>query len=198
MTEETKKVREQSVKDLLLSIGENPNREGLRKTPFRVAKAYDELFEGYTENPKEYLQATFAEDGVVEENTEGPNYAQGMVIVRNIKFYSHCEHHMVPFFGKMHVGYIPGNKVVGLSKICRVVEAYAHRLQIQERLTKQVADLMWEELEPQGVIVVCEAEHMCMKMRGIKSPCADTVTSAVRGVFERPEVRAEFLSLMKE
>lgn len=191
-------MREDAVKELLLSVGEDINREGLVETPKRVAKMYDEVFGGYKIDPKQFLQKTFQDDAGIEDfSIENPNYNQGMVIVRNISFYSHCEHHMVPFFGKVHVGYIPGKKVVGLSKIARVVDAYARRLQIQERLTKQIADLLWQELEPQGVIVVVEAEHLCMKMRGIKNPCADTVTSAVRGIFKELPTRQEFFQLLK-
>lgn len=191
-------MREDAVKELLLSVGEDINREGLVETPKRVAKMYDEIFGGYKIDPKQFLQKTFQDDAGIEDfSIENPNYNQGMVIVRNISFYSHCEHHMVPFFGKVHVGYIPGKKVVGLSKIARVVDAYARRLQIQERLTKQIADLLWQELEPQGVIVVVEAEHLCMKMRGIKNPCADTVTSAVRGIFKELPTRQEFFQLLK-
>lgn len=192
-------VREYCISTLIGSIGEDVHREGLLKTPYRVAKMYDEIFGGYKINPAPMLSsATFAADGVVEaDDDEGPNYEQGMVIVRDIEFWSHCEHHMVPFFGKAHVGYIPNGKVTGLSKIARVVDAYARRLQIQERLTKQIADCIWDTLEPQGVMVVVEAQHLCMKMRGVKNPCADTVTSCVRGVFERQEVRSEFLELIK-
>lgn len=197
---QTRITREQSIRDLLCSIGEDPTREGLIRTPYRVAKMYDEIFGGYKIDPAPMLSsATFAADGVVEDTGDvGPNYEQGMVIVRNIEFWSHCEHHMVPFFGRAHVGYIPKGKVTGLSKIARVVDAYARRLQIQERLTKQIADCIWDTLEPQGVMVVVEAQHLCMKMRGIKNPCADTVTSCVRGVFEKQEVRNEFLELIKQ
>lgn len=190
--------RELWVQKLLESIGEDPNREGLVRTPYRVAKMYDEVFGGYAVDPKKLLETTFKEDAGIEEIEEGQlNYNQGMVIVRDISFYSHCEHHMVPFFGKVHVGYIPGKKVVGLSKIARVVDAYARRLQIQERMTKQIADVINEVLEPQGVIVVIEAEHLCMKMRGVKNPCADTVTSAVRGAFQELPTRMEFLQLIR-
>lgn len=194
-----RELREYHIRELIKDIGEDPTREGLVKTPYRVAKMYDEIFGGYKIDPTPILSsATFAADGVVETNDdEGPNYEQGMVIVRDITFWSHCEHHMVPFFGKAHVGYIPKGKVTGLSKIARVVDAYARRLQIQERLTKQVADCIWNVLEPQGVMVVVEAQHLCMKMRGVKNPCADTVTSCVRGVFEQQAVRQEFLELIK-
>ena len=190
--------RELWVRKLLLSIGEDPEREGLKDTPRRVAKMYNELFKGYEVDPKKLLTTTFQEDAGIEDRADGKlDYTQGMVIVRNIEFYSHCEHHMVPFFGKAHVGYIPGKKVVGISKIARVVKAYAQRLQIQERLTKQIADAIEEVLEPQGVIVVIEAEHLCMKMRGVKNPCADTVTSAVRGAFQEMPTRMEFLQLIR-
>lgn len=203
MTEEAKdyyntRRREEAVEALLESVGEDTKREGLVETPKRVAKMYDEIFGGYKVSPEELLAKTFEDDAGIEDAEEGkPNYNQGMVIVRDISFYSHCEHHMVPFFGKVHVGYIPGKKVVGLSKIARVVDAYARRLQIQERMTKQIADLIWKELEPQGVIVVVEAEHLCMKMRGVKNPCADTVTSAVRGIFQEMPTRQEFFQLMR-
>lgn len=189
--------REVCVKTLLESLGEDPEREGLKETPKRVAKMYDEIFGGYKIDAKELLNKTFAEDAGIEEEVDGINYMQGMVIVRDIAFYSHCEHHMVPFFGKAHIGYIPNKRVVGLSKLCRVVDAYARRLQIQERMTKQIADCIQEVLDPQGVMVVVEAQHLCMKMRGIKNPCADTVTSTVRGLFEQPTTRAEFLQLIR-
>ena len=198
--EEASKRREKEetefhIRSILTTIGENPEREGLFDTPKRVAKMYKEVFGGYGIDPSALLQsATFAADGVVED---GVNFEQGMVIVRNISYYSHCEHHMVPFFGKVSVGYIPKGKVVGLSKIARVVDAFARRLQIQERFTKQIADCIWETLEPQGVMVIADGQHLCMKMRGVKNPCADTVTSCVRGVFEKLEVRQEFLQLVK-
>ena len=120
-----------------------------------------------------------------------------MVIVKDIEFFSHCEHHMVPFFGKVHIGYIPGKKVVGLSKLCRLVNCYAHRLQVQERLGQQIADSIMKYLEPEGVIVVIEAQHLCMKMRGVKNPSSDTVTSCIRGCFMNNETRQEFLNLIK-
>ena len=193
-----KELRETAVRVLLSSVGEDTTREGLVDTPSRVAKMYEEVFGGYKIDPKELLERTFAEDAGIEEvKSDGINYLQGMVIVRDIKFYSHCEHHMVPFFGTVHVGYIPNKKVVGISKIARVVDAFARRLQIQERLTKQIADTIQEVLQPQGVMVVVEAEHLCMKMRGIKNPCADTVTSTVRGLFEQATTRQEFLQLIR-
>lgn len=195
--EAIKAAREQHIRAMLESVGEDPDREGLAETPKRVAKMYNEIFGGYAIDAKELLKKTFAEDAGIEEEHDGVNYKQGMVIVRDIKFYSHCEHHMVPFFGTVHIGYIPNKRVVGLSKLCRVVDAFARRLQIQERLTKQIADVIQEVLEPQGVMVIVEAEHLCMKMRGIKNPCADTVTSTVRGQFEDPTTRAEFLQLIR-
>lgn len=196
---EVLKKREELIGELLASVGEDTQREGLLETPHRVAKMYNEIFGGYDIDPANFLKKVFEDDAGIEDFDESnPDYNQGMVIVRDIAFYSHCEHHMVPFFGKVHVGYIPGKKVVGLSKIARVVDAYARRLQIQERLTKQIADILWEELDPQGVIVVIEAEHLCMKMRGIKNPCADTVTSAVRGIFKEYPTRQEFFQLMRK
>lgn len=177
-----------AVKMLLHSIGENPDREGLAQTPERVCRMYSEIFAGYKQDPREILSTVFSDEN-----------HQEMVLVRNINFYSHCEHHMVPFFGKAHVAYIPNGTVVGISKIARLVECFARRLQIQERMTSQIADTMQEVLDPLGVMVVIEAEHLCMKMRGIKNPCADTVTSAVRGVFKdnSNQARAEFLQLIK-
>jgi GTP cyclohydrolase I len=178
---------ESAVYQLLMAIGEDPGREGLIETPARVAKAYDKFFGGYVQDPKEILGMTFSDDPHKE-----------IVIVRNIQFYSHCEHHMVPFFGKAHVAYIPDGKIVGISKLARLVECFARRLQVQERLTSQVADTIDEVLAPLGVMVVMEAEHMCMTSRGIEKSGTTTVTSAVRGVFkEKPEARAEALSLIK-
>ena len=181
-----KGVIEYSVVDLLKAMGEDFKREGLKDTPARVARMYSEIFEGYGQDPEKILERTFSD----EDHHE-------MVIVRDIDFFSHCEHHMVPFFGKVHIAYIPNGRVVGLSKLVRLVECYAHRLQIQERMVTQIADAIEKSLEPLGVMVVIEAEHLCMKMRGVKNACADTVTSAVRGAFmENPETRAEFLSLI--
>jgi GTP cyclohydrolase I len=180
---------EKAVKDILTSIGEDPNREGLLDTPDRVTRMYKELFAGYSQDPKSILARTFSAEG-----------HQEMVIVRDIQFYSHCEHHMVPFFGKVHIGYIPNGSVVGLSKLARLVECFARRLQIQERMTTQIAEAIQQYLSPLGVMVVVEAEHMCMKMRGVKNPCADTVTSAVRGIFRDPTetARTEFLTLIRK
>lgn len=178
---------EQGVRLILEGIGEDPEREGLLKTPERVAKMYEEVFAGMTEDPAEHFEVTFD-----EEHEE-------MVLVRDIPFYSMCEHHLVPFFGYAHVAYIPRVErgICGLSKLARLVDAYAKRPQVQERLTSQVADMLIEQLDPQGVIVVLEAEHMCMSMRGVKKPGAKTTTSAVRGIFESKEAtRAEALSLI--
>lgn len=182
---EWRKELEENIESILRLIGENPLREGLVDTPKRVAKMYDEIFSGYGENPLEILSTTF--------NDENHNE---LVIVRRHQFYSHCEHHMVPFFGTATVGYIPREKLVGISKIPRLIDCFAKRLQIQERMTSQIADTLCRVLDPMGVMVVIEAQHMCMRMRGVKSPCSDTVTSAVRGVFEEDhKARTEFLSL---
>ncbi|GMB07866.1 GTP cyclohydrolase I [Thermolongibacillus altinsuensis] len=178
---------EQAVRLILEAIGEDPNREGLLDTPKRVAKMYAEVFAGLNEDPKQHLQTVFS-----EEHEE-------LVLVKDIPFYSMCEHHLVPFFGVAHVAYIPrGGKVTGLSKLARTVEAVARRPQLQERITATVADAIVEALDPHGVMVVVEAEHMCMTMRGVKKPGAKTVTTAVRGVLETDaEARAEILALIK-
>lgn len=178
---------EQAVRMILEAIGEDPNREGLLDTPKRVAKMYAEVFEGLSQDPKEHFATVFGEDH------------EELVLVKDIPFFSMCEHHLVPFFGKAHVGYIPrGGKVTGLSKLARAVEAVAKRPQLQERITSTIADSLIETLDPHGVIVVLEAEHMCMTMRGVKKPGAQTVTSAVRGVFtEDAPARAEVLSLIR-
>lgn len=174
------------VRRVLMDIGENPAREGLIDTPKRVAKMYNEIFSGYSVDPKAALGTTF-------EATE----CNEMVIVKDIQFFSHCEHHMVPFFGKVHIGYIPQGRVVGLSKLVRLTDAFAHRLQIQERLTTQIADTIDEVLSPLGVIVVIEAQHMCMQMRGVRNQTSSTVTSVVRGVLkDEHTAKAEFLSLI--
>lgn len=190
MDEKIKAARCAAVHTLLATVGEDVSREGLVETPMRVAKMYDEIFGGYKEDPKEILSKTFAEDDVVDNI-----YDKGMVIVKDIDFYSHCEHHMVPFLGKVSIGYIPDKKVIGLSKLCRIVNCFAHRLQIQERLNKQIADAITEYLQPKGVIVIIEAQHLCMKMRGVKNATATTTTSVVRGLFTDSTVRAEFLQL---
>jgi GTP cyclohydrolase I len=173
---------ERLVGELLEAIGEDPEREGLRATPRRVAAMYEELFAGIDDDPERYLTVTFAADH------------DEMVMVRDIPFASLCEHHMIPFMGKVHVGYIPGDdgRVTGLSKLARLVDAYARRLQVQERMTTQIADTMEKVLAPRGVLVVVEAEHLCMSMRGVKKPGTLTITSAVRGLFrDDPRTRAE-------
>ena len=176
-----------AVAEILAAIGENPEREGLQRTPKRVAEMYAEILSGMTEDPREHLKTQFKEDGCGE-----------MVIIKDIPLYSVCEHHLMPFFGSAHVAYIPKNGVItGLSKIARVIDGYAKRLQLQERLTVQIADAMMEVLAPRGVLVVIEAEHMCMTMRGIKKAGSVTSTSAVRGIFETSDkTRAEALSLI--
>lgn len=179
-----KKIRE-AVHLLLEAIGENPKRDGLRETPDRVARMYEEIFGGGEEDPRESLAKQFD-----EQHRE-------MVLVRDIPFFSMCEHHLMPFFGKAHVAYIPRGHVVGISKLARVVEAFARRPQVQERLTSQIADIIIEELKPEGVAVVCEAVHTCMTMRGVKKPGAAVLTSAMRGIFQKnPSTRAELMSLL--
>lgn len=177
------------IRDILQKIEPDTyTREGLVGTPNRVARAYDELFGGYSIDPKKTLGTTF-EEGFEKE----------MIIVRNISFSSHCEHHMVPFIGKVHIGYIPDKKMVGLSKMVRLVDCLSRRLQVQERLTAQIAQTIEDVLDPLGVMVVVEAEHLCMKIRGVEDACADTVTSAVKGAFrQNVETRAEFLSLIRK
>jgi GTP cyclohydrolase I len=177
---------ERAVRELIEAIGEDPEREGLLGTPDRVARMYAELFEGLRCNPREHLSVGF-EVGHDE-----------MVILKDIPFYSICEHHFMPFHGKAAVGYIPDGRVVGLSKLARLVEGYARRPQIQEQLTGQIADALMEELQPDGVAVVIEAEHLCMTQRGVKKPGSRMVTSATRGAFRKNDVtRAEFLSLVR-
>jgi GTP cyclohydrolase I len=177
---------EYHVKEILRLIGENPEREGLLDTPKRVRKMYEEIFAGYTINPRDVLGVTF------DENHEE------LVIVKDIVFYSQCEHHMAPFFGKVHIGYIPSGRIAGLSKFARLVEAITRKLQVQERVTSEIADILTEILVPHGVMVVVEAEHLCMCSRGVKKPGSVTVTSAVRGRFRTDSAsRAEFLSLIR-
>ena len=175
------------VRELLVAIGEDAGRDGLVATPGRVAAMYEELFAGIDDAPERHLTVTFAADH------------DEMVMVRDIPFASLCEHHMVPFMGKVHVGYIPGDdgRVTGLSKLARLVDSYARRLQVQERMTTQIADTMEKVLAPRGVLVVVEAEHLCMSMRGVKKPGSLTITSAVRGLFkDDPRTRAEAMSLI--
>lgn len=178
---------EKAVRELLLSIGEDPDREGLRSTPARVARACAEVFAGLSVNPDEELSTVFHEDH------------QEIVLVRDIPIYSVCEHHLVPFFGVAHIGYIPNDTgmVTGLSKLARLADMYAKRPQVQERLTRQIADAMVAKLHPRAVIVVLECEHLCMSMRGIRKPGSVTTTSAVRGGFKKNAAsRAEVLSLI--
>ena len=174
------------IKDLIQLCGDDPNRDGLQETPYRVLKAFLEYTEGYREDPKSHLEKTFDVDH------------QELILVKEIEFHSVCEHHFAPFFGVAHVGYIPNEKITGLSKIARMVEGYAKRFQVQERLTSQIAQAMEEILEPKGTMVVIEAKHMCMCGRGIKKSSAATTTSSVRGIFaEKSDARAEFLSLLQ-
>jgi GTP cyclohydrolase I len=180
---------ERAVTEILLALGEDPERDGLRDTPGRVARTYAEQFRGLQQAPEDVLTTVFDADH------------DEMVLVRDIEVYSTCEHHLVPFFGKAHVGYIPNPKgqITGLSKLARLVDVYARRPQVQERMTSQIADAMMRVLEPRGAIVVIEAEHLCMSMRGVRKPGAKTVTSAVRGSFrESDSTRAEAMSLLMD
>jgi GTP cyclohydrolase I len=176
-----------AVRELLVAVGEDPDRDGLKNTPDRVARAYAEMFAGLHVNPDDVLETTFDE------------HHDELILVKDIPLYSTCEHHLVTWHGTAAVGYIPGpdGRITGLSKLARLVDLYAKRPQVQERLTSQVADAMVRRLGPQGVIVVVEAEHLCMAMRGIRKPGARTVTSAVRGIFKSdPRTRAEAMSLI--
>ena len=178
---------EAAVRELLLAVGEDPDRPGLQDTPARVARAYAETFAGLWQDPAAVLATTFDEDH------------DELVLVKDIPMYSTCEHHLVPFHGAAHVGYIPGDdgRVTGLSKLARLVDVYARRPQVQERMTRQIADALADGLKPRGVIVVIEAEHLCMAMRGIRKPGSTTVTSAVRGIFrDNAATRAEAMSLV--
>lgn len=182
-----KKRIEKAVREILSAIGEDAKRQGLRDTPARVARMYEEIFSGINKNPEKELDVIFE-----KEHDE-------IILLKGIPLYSVCEHHMVPFIGTAHVAYIPsGNRITGLSKIARIVDGYAKRLQVQERLTTEIADCIMKKLKPQGVMVVVEAEHLCMSMRGVKKPGVLTVTSAVRGVFRsNQKTRSETLALMK-
>jgi len=174
-----------AVRELLVAIGENPNREGLEGTPRRIAEMYREVFCGMDQNPMDVLSVGF-EEGHEE-----------MVVVRDIPFFSMCEHHLLPFHGIAHVGYIPKGRVVGISKLARAVELFARRPQVQERLTSQIADAIMEVVRPHGVGVVMEAEHLCMTMRGVKKPGSKVVTSANRGIFRtKADTRAEFMAIV--
>jgi len=176
---------EKAVCEILLAVGEDPNREGLRDTPSRVSRMYAELLEGVSHDPAEHLETIFHE-----------KYDE-IVLLRDIPFYSICEHHLMPFIGKAHIAYLPDGQVVGVSKLARIVDSFARRLQLQERLTDQIADFLMRNLKPKGVSVVLEASHSCMTIRGIKKAGAVMVTSALRGIFKSdPRSRSEVLTLM--
>lgn len=178
---------EEAIRLIIEAVGEDPNREGLLDTPKRVANMYEEIFSGINQDPKELFELVFSE-----------NYEE-LVLVKDIPFYSICEHHLIPFFGKAHIAYLPRNgKVTGLSRLARAIETVAKRPQLQERITSTVADAINEKLDPHGVMVVIEAEHMCMTMRGVKKPGSKTITTAVRGSFETDQcARSEILTLIK-
>lgn len=183
--EKTEKIA-RHMRDIISILGENPEREGLLKTPERIAKSYQFLMQGYSQDPEEILRsALFKED-----------YRQ-MVIVKDIDFYSMCEHHLLPFFGKAHVAYIPNGQITGLSKIARVVEVFARRMQVQERMTTQIKECIQNTLQPLGVMVVIEAQHLCMQMRGIQKQHSITTTSDFTGAFQQQKTREEFINLIK-
>lgn len=188
LTEERQARIQAAVREILLAVGEDPDREGLLETPARVARMYDEILAGMREEPREHLQKQFSADKHGE-----------LVLVKDIPIYSLCEHHMLPFYGRAHIAYIPKDgRITGLSKLARMADGYARRLQVQERLTTQMADAVMDVLRPRGVLVVIEAEHMCMTMRGVQKPGSLTVTSAVRGYFETDvKARAEAMSLIR-
>jgi GTP cyclohydrolase IA len=176
---------EEAVRTLIRWAGDEPAREGLRATPGRVVRAYEEWFSGYNDDPREYLKRTFEETGGYDE----------VVVLRDIRFESHCEHHMAPIIGRVHIGYIPRNRVVGISKLARLVEVYARRLQIQEKMTAEIASCLDSVLKPHGVAVVTEATHQCMTTRGVHKPGVTMVTSRMLGVFrDHAETRQEFLA----
>lgn len=174
-----------NIREILAYIGDDPSREGLQETPLRILKSWDKLYGGYKMKPQDVLK-TF---------TEGS--CQEMVVLRDIEFYSTCEHHLQPFFGTISIGYLPNGRVLGISKLARLVEVFARRLQIQEKLVAQIADSLMETLQPLGVMVVCKAKHMCISSRGIEKHNAVMVTSAIRGAFNNMEVRSEFLEIIK-
>ena len=187
LTRPSRAEAEEAVATLLRWVGEDPAREGLVDTPARVARTWEEMFSGYDQDPAELLARTFEEVGGYDD----------MVLMRDITFHSHCEHHAVPIHGVAHVAYLPDGKVVGLSKIARVVEIFAHRLQTQENLTAQIADAMQDALEPKGVAVMVEADHMCMVMRGLRKEGSRTVTATWRGTFEERAWQDRFLQLVR-
>ncbi|MFH1023521.1 MAG: GTP cyclohydrolase I FolE [Planctomycetota bacterium] len=175
-----------AVREILLAIGEDPDRDGLRDTPARIARMYREVFEGLRTDPRQTLRAKFDEDH------------HEIVVAKNVSFYSFCEHHLLPFVGVAHIAYMPHGKIIGISKLARLVDALAKRPQVQERLTSRIADLLMEELRPSGVAVILEAEHMCMSVRGVKKPGSKIVTSAMRGVFRTNlATRSETMALIR-
>ena len=177
----------QSIRDIISEIGDDPHREGLLDTPERVVKSWDELYSGYKQTPNDIMKRTFDSDG----------YDQ-LIILKDIEFYSTCEHHMLPFFGKVHIGYLPNKRVIGISKLARLVECFSRRLQIQERFTKQIADAINDTLKPNGVAVLVEAQHLCMVSRGVNKQNSIMVTSELIGCIRNiPEARDEFLKLVK-
>src|ERR1700748_3341355 len=187
MTKPTREEAEQAVHTLLRWAGDDPAREGLRDTPARVARAFEDWFSGYTQDPEEYMRRTF-------EEVEGYD---NMIVLKDIRFESHCEHHLAPIIGRAHVGYLPNNKVVGISKLARVVEAYARRLQVQEKLNAQIANTIQKILEPKGVAVVIEASHQCMTTRGVHKAGVSIVTSTMLGDFRSNEItRRDFLAVI--
>jgi GTP cyclohydrolase I len=175
---------ESHIKNLLIAIGEDPNREGLKDTPKRVVKSWETLFGGYKQNPKDILTTQF-----------NSNY-KSMIVCDNIEFYSTCEHHLLPFYGVCHIGYIPNKKIIGLSKMPRLLEVFARRLQIQERLTDQIADSLMEHLDPLGCGIIIKSKHMCMNCRGIQKRNASMITSSIRGIFFQSHVKDEFMQLI--
>ncbi len=189
MPKPTQVEAEAAIRILIEWAGDDPAREGLLETPARVAKAYRQLFSGYDEDPRAYLEKTFEEVGGYDE----------LVVLRDIRVVSFCEHHMLPFIGKAHVGYLPNNRVVGISKLSRVVNAFSRRLQIQEKLTAEIAEAICDILQPQGVGVMIESEHSCMTMRGVNTPGSNLVTSRLMGVIrDDPRTREEFLKLARQ
>jgi GTP cyclohydrolase IA len=188
MTDRTQAEAESAIRVLIEWAGDDPGREGLSDTPARVAKAYRQLFQGYEENPRAYLEKTFEEVGGYDE----------LIVLRDIRVVSFCEHHMLPFIGRAHVGYLPTSRVVGISKLARVVNGFARRLQIQEKLTAEIAEAIQDVLQPQGVGVMIEAEHTCMTMRGVNTPGTNLITSRLMGVLrDDPRTREEFLRLAR-